>query len=168
MTAADASSASLPAPDGDSSNANGTTVSIDASATTKTKENPLDSIQYGTFFAEILVVSLLGVVLVVVAWRRVKEQSWYAIPAHSTLGTPKEEDFSADDTDRDDDDNIVVPDSTTSTTAVRSSPPRRQRVLSPKFTIGSDDEDDDCESGVRASDASPKLRAAGESDAPKQ
>lgn len=88
-----------------------------------------------------MIVSLVGIVLLAVVWRRMKERSWYAIPGDSTLGTPKEEDFSADDTDRDDDDNMV-PDSTTSTTAVRS-PPRRQRVLSPKFTIGSDDEEDE-------------------------
>ncbi|TYZ53841.1 hypothetical protein PybrP1_004602, partial [[Pythium] brassicae (nom. inval.)] len=163
----DASSASLPAADSDSSGANATAVSIDASATTKSKENPLDSIHYGTFFAEILVVSLVGVVLLAVIWRRMKERSWYAVPGESMLGTPKDEDFSADDTDHDDDDNNAAPDSTTSTTAVRS-PPRRQRVVTPRFTIGSDDEEEDERESGASAGPNRKVAPAGEREAPEQ
>lgn len=91
--------------------------------------------------AQIMVVSLVGIMLIVVIWRR-KQRSWYAIPGDSTLGTPKEEDFNTDNDDDmdEDEENDLPPNSTTSTTAVRS-PPRR-KVPTPRFTIGSDDEDD--------------------------
>lgn len=125
--------------------ASNATSTSNATTTTQTNANPLDALNYNSFFVQILVVSLVGlVVLVAVVYRRLHQRAWYAIPGDSTLGTPKEEDFSTDhdDTDHDDDDAHHAPDSTTSTTAVVRSPPRRQRVVSPKFTIGSDDEDD--------------------------
>lgn len=112
-----------------------------ATNTAESSNNPVDSLHYGAFMAQIMVVSLIGIVLIVVIWRR-KQRSWYAIPGDSTLGTPKEEDFNTDNDDDmdEDEENDLPPNSTTSITAVRS-PPRR-KVPTPRFTIGSDDEDD--------------------------
>lgn len=110
---------------------------VSEAAATQESENPVDSLHYGTFFAQILVISVIGLVLVAVVWRRMKQRSWYAIPGADTLGTPKEDVFS----DSDDDGDHEAPNSTTSTTARVRSPPRRQ-VPSPRFTIGSDDEEE--------------------------
>lgn len=115
-----------------------------ATNSAESSDNPVDSLHYGAFLAQIIVISLVGLVLLAVVWRR-KQRSWYAIPGDSTLGTPKEEDFNTDNDDDmededDGDENDLPPNSTTSTTAVRS-PPRR-KVPTPRFTIGSDDEDD--------------------------
>lgn len=118
-----------------------TATTTTATTTTETSDNPVDSLHYGAFMAQIMVVSLVGIVLIAAVWRR-KQRSWYAIPGDSTLGTPKEEDFNTDnDDDMDDDEIDLPPNSTTSTTAVRSPPPRR-KVPTPRFTIGSDDEDE--------------------------
>lgn len=95
------------------------------------------NLAYVGFLAEVAAVSLVGVLVVVVVWKRLKKRSWVAIPdAESVRGSLS---VLAD----------TVDDETPSGSARVLSPrrddeasggARNVRSLSPRFTIGSDDE----------------------------
>lgn len=96
------------------------------------------NLAYVGFLAEVAAVSLVGVLVVVVIWKRVKKRSWVAIPdAESVRGSLSVLADTVDDETPSGSARVLSPrrDDESSSGGARN-----VRSLSPRFTIGSDDE----------------------------
>lgn len=95
------------------------------------------NLAYMGFLAEVAAVSLVGLLVVVVVWKRVKKRSWVAIPdVESVRGSLSVLADTVDDETPSGSARVLSPTRDDEATGGA----RNVRSLSPRFTIGSDDE----------------------------